>query len=152
MKKGEVSELLRFSLTMCQYNDTLVTMKNYLAYQGACFRLEWYWDENGKSQPLNFFNSLDDAQKIKAIALFKRMGDAGKIFDITKFRYEGDKIFAFKPMPNRFLSFFTVGNLIVITNAFTKKADKLPKEEKSRAIRNMDDYKRRVKNGTYYEK
>ena len=30
--------------------------------------------------------------------------------------------------------------------------DKLPKEEKSRAIRNMDDYKRRVKNGTYYEK
>ena len=130
MKKGEVSELLRFSLTMCQYNDTLVTMKNYLAYQGACFRLEWYWDENGKSQPLNFFNSLDDAQKIKAIALFKRMGDAGKIFDITKFRNEGDKIFAFKPMPNRFLSFFTVGNLIVITDAFTKKENKPPKEKK----------------------
>ena len=80
------------------------------------------------------------------------MGDAGKIFDITKFRNEGDKIFAFKPMPNRFLSFFTIGSLIVITNAFTKKADKLPNEEKSRAIRNMDDYKRRVKNGTYYEK
>ena len=63
---------------MCQYNDTLMTMKNYLVYQGDCFRLEWYWDENGKSQPLDFFNSLDDSQKIKAIALLKEWVMQGK--------------------------------------------------------------------------
>jgi phage-related protein len=126
-------------------------MKKFLLYQGERFRLEWYWDEAGHSQPLEYFDSLDDAQKAKAISLFMRMGDTGKIFDKTKFRNEGDKIFAFKPMPDRFLSFFNIGKLIVVTNAFVKKSDKLPKEEKERALRHMTDFKRRTKNGTYYK-
>lgn len=126
-------------------------MKTFLLYQGESFRIEWYWSESGQSQPLEYFQSLDDTQKSKAIALFMRMGDIGKIFDKTKFRNEGDKIFAFKPMPDRFLSFFNVGKVIVITNAFVKKCDKLPKEEKERALRHMKDYKRRVANGTYYK-
>jgi len=126
-------------------------MKQYLAYQGDSFRIEWYWDENNHSQPLEYFNELDDSQKIKALSLFKRMGDCGKIFDITKFRNEGDKIFAFKPMPDRFLSFFTIGKRIIITNAFVKKSEKLPKDEKERALKHMKDYKRRVENGTYYK-
>jgi phage-related protein len=126
-------------------------MKQYLAYQGQCFRIEWYWDGNGHSQALEHFNQLDDQQKAKALSLFVRMGDFGKIFDTTKFRNEGDKIFAFKPMPDRFLSFFNVGKLIIITNAFVKKSDKLPKEEKLRALKNMMEYKRRVENGTYYK-
>lgn len=126
-------------------------MKTFLLYQGESFRIEWYWSESGQSQSLEYFQSLDDTQKSKAIALFMRMGDIGKIFDKTKFRNEGDKIFAFKPMPDRFLSFFNVGKVIVITNAFVKKCDKLPKEEKERALRHMKDYKRRVANGTYYK-
>lgn len=126
-------------------------MKRFLLYQGECFRLEWYWDEAGHSQPLEYFESLDDTQKAKAISLFMRMGDTGKIFDKTKFRNEGDKIFAFKPMPDRFLSFFNIGKLIVVTNAFVKKSDKLPNEEKERALRHMKDFKRRTTNGTYYK-
>jgi len=126
-------------------------MKMFLAYQGDCFRIEWFWDENDHSQSYEYFNSLDDVQKIKALSLFKRMGDTGKIFDTTKFRSEGDKIFAFKPMPDRFLSFFTVGKRIIITNAFVKKSDKLPKDEKERALRHMKEYKRRIDNGTYYK-
>ena len=126
-------------------------MKQYLIYQGQAFRLEWYWDESGHAQALEYFNHLDDVQKAKALSLFVRMGDIGKIFDETKFRNEGDKIYAFKPMPDRFLSFFTIGKLMIVTNAFVKKSDKMPKEEKSRALRNMIDYKRRIANGTYYQ-
>lgn len=103
------------------------------------------------SQALEYFESLDDVQKTKAVSLFMRMGDTGKIFDKTKFRNEGDKVFAFKPMPDRFLSFFNIGKLIVVTNAFVKKSDKLPKEEKERALRHMKDFKRRIANGTYYK-
>jgi hypothetical protein len=33
------------------------------------------------------------------------MGDFGKIYDKTKFTYEGDKIYAFKPQPDRYLLF-----------------------------------------------
>jgi len=38
--------------------------------------------------------------------LFKRIGDFGKISDKTKFRNEKDGIYAFKPQPDRLLSFF----------------------------------------------
>ncbi|WP_245534310.1 type II toxin-antitoxin system RelE/ParE family toxin [Treponema saccharophilum] len=48
-------------------------------------------------------------------------------------------MWAFKPKPDRFLSFFTSGKRIIITNAFEKKCQKLPpaekeKTEKCRAI------------------
>jgi len=68
------------------------------------------------------------------------MGDFGKIFDKTKFRHEGDGIYAFKPQPDRFLSFFTDGRKIIITNGFRKKTDKLPKSEKELAIKRRKDY------------
>ncbi len=83
--------------------------------------------------------------------LFKRMGDFGKISDITKFRNEGDKIFAFKPQPERFLSFFYTGKKIVITNGFRKKSQKLPEKEKNLALQRMNSYGLRVNSGDYYE-
>jgi hypothetical protein len=80
------------------------------------------------------------------------MGDIGKISDQTKFRNEGDKIYAFKPQPHRFLSFFVEGKKVIITNAFWKKQDKLPQGEKDRAVNSMNLYRQRIKEGTYYEK
>jgi hypothetical protein len=61
------------------------------------------------------------------------MGDFGKIIDKTKFIYEGDEIYAFKPHPDRFLSFFTYGKKIIVTNGFKKKSVKIPKNEKELA-------------------
>ena len=84
--------------------------------------------------------------------LFKRIGDFGKISDKTKFRNEGNKIYTFKPQPNRFLSFFIEGRKIVITNAFRKKSDKIPKNQKKRAIDDRLDYLSRTEKGTYYGK
>jgi len=84
--------------------------------------------------------------------LFKRMGDFGKISDITKFRNEGEQIFAFKPQPDRYLSFFHSGKKIIVTNAFAKKADKLPKREKDKSLARKLDYERRTNGGSYYEK
>lgn len=79
------------------------------------------------------------------------MGDLGKINDKTKFRNEGDQIYAFKPKPDRFFSFFASGGKLIITNAFCKKQDKVPSEEKKRAVDAKKDYERRVKEGVYYE-
>lgn len=81
----------------------------------------------------------------------KRIGDAGKINDKTKFRNEGDKIYAFKPKPDRFLCFFFRGGKVIVTNSFEKKQDKLPKPEKNRALERMKNYTERVKEGKYYE-
>lgn len=126
-------------------------MKEYTVYSGDKFTIEWFHDEKGKSDVLDYFNKLDDGQKRKLLYLVKRMGDVGKIVDTTKFNNEGDKLYAFKPQPDRFLCFFFKGRKVIITNAFEKKQQKLPKNEKERALKYMENYTDRVKKGTYYE-
>ncbi|SHK54489.1 hypothetical protein [Fibrobacter sp. UWB12] len=39
-------------------------MREILAYEGPCFTVEWYYDENGTSQAFDYFNRLGDAQKL----------------------------------------------------------------------------------------
>jgi phage-related protein len=125
--------------------------REFIIYEGPHFTIEWYFSENGKSQSLEFFNDLDPSNQRKLLYLIKRIGDFGKISDKTKFRNENDGIYAFKPKPNRFLSFFTTENKIIITSAFVKKTDKLPKNEKKLAQKNRKNYEERLKRGEYYE-
>jgi len=79
------------------------------------------------------------------------MGDIGKIQNKTKFRSEEDGIYAFKPQPDRFLCFFFEGRKIIVTTAFLKKQNKLPKQEKIRALKCKKDYEFRCREGIYYE-
>lgn len=123
----------------------------YIAYAGPNFTIEWYFDANGKSQALEYYKSLSDNERIKILKLFKRMGDAGEIKDKTKFRYEGEKIYAFKPQPDRFLCFFFDGKKMIVTNAFRKKQKKLPTKEKEKALKSRETFINRIKMGEYYE-
>ena len=91
---------------MCHNSGTYMTKNEYIAYTGQKFTIEWYFDSNGKSIALDYFNELSDARQDKVFYLLKRMGDFGIISDKTKFRNEDDSIFAFKPKPDRFLCFF----------------------------------------------
>lgn len=125
--------------------------KEYISYAGPEFTIEWYYSSNGESQALEYYRELNTGDRIKVLKLFKMMGDIGKISDETKFRNEGEKIYAFKPQPHRFLSFFVSGKKIVVTNAFSKKQNKLPPGQKRKALDCMKSYKERVKEGTYYE-
>ena len=114
-------------------------------YSGSKFTLDWYYDKNGKSIAYEFFLEASEELQKKFLVLVRRMGDFGKIFDETKFRHEDDGIYAFKPQPDRYLSFFTIGKKIIVTNGFTKKTDKLPKNEKDLAIKCRKDYLERNK-------
>lgn len=125
--------------------------KEYIAYNGDAFMIEWYFDETHHSEALEYYNGLNAHERIQLLKLFKRMGDAGEIQDKTKFRFEGDKIYAFKPQPDRFLCFFYEGKKIVVTNAFRKKQPKLPVREKENALKKRDLYINRVKAGDYYD-
>ncbi|MDR1900267.1 MAG: type II toxin-antitoxin system RelE/ParE family toxin, partial [Treponema sp.] len=86
--------------------------------------IEWYYGQNGNSPAYDYFLKISQEQKRKFLVLVKRMGDFGKIYDKTKFTYEGDKIYAFKPQPDRYLSFFTKDKKIIVTNGFWKKTQK----------------------------
>lgn len=127
--------------------------KDSIAYSDIIYTIEWYFDESGKSQAQNYLLKLNPDMQKKVFYLIKRIGDNGKINDITKFRNEGDKIYAFKPQPDRFLSFFVKDKTIIIANAFRKKSDKLPENEneKDKALEYREDYIKRVKEGKYYE-
>lgn len=114
--------------------QTIFMAKEYVAYEGNEFQIEWYYSPNGESQALEYYMSLNPSERKRVLQLFKVMGDTGKIYDITKFRSEGDKVYAFKPQPHRFLSFFLEGEKIIVTNAFWKKQDKMPDNEKLKAI------------------
>ena len=121
--------------------------KSCLIYKGEKYILEWYYDKNGKSVANEYYLKTSEDLQRKFLVLSKKMGDFGKIFDITKFRNEGDGIYAFKPQPDRYLSFFTVGKKIIVTNGFRKKTDKLPKNEKDIAMKYRQDYLERKDGG-----
>ena len=111
-----------------------------LIYKGSVFSIKWYYDTNGKSVAYDYFKDSTDDLQDKFLILVKKMGDFGKIFDVTKFRNEGDGIYAFKPQPDRYLSFFTDGREIIVTNGFKKKTKKLPPNEKDLALNCRQDY------------
>ncbi len=125
--------------------------KEFVIYKGKFFTLEWYFNSRGKSAVLEYFNELSLDRKKKLLKLIETMGDVGQIFNKEKFRNEGDQIYAFKPVPDRFLCFFVKGSKIIITNAFEKKTDKLSPTEKDKALKFRDDYLNRVDDGSYYD-
>ena len=122
----------------------------YVAYNGDAYTIEWYFDEKHYSDALEYYNQLTVQERIQLLKLFKRIGDSGEIHDKTKFRYEEDKIYAFKPKPDRFLCFFYEGRKIIVTNGFRKKQQKLPIGEKENALKKRDSYITRSKRGNYY--
>jgi phage-related protein len=113
--------------------STVASRREITIYQGECFSVEWYFTSGGKCEAFEFYISLSEAQRRKFLILVKRMGDAGKIFDESKFRNEGDKLYCFKPHPDRFLCFFTHWKKLIVTNGFRKKSQRLPKKEKEKA-------------------
>ena len=125
--------------------------KEYLIYVGSAFELEWYIDSNGESEAKEYFEALPEKQQLRFLYLVKRIGDFGKITNKELFRNEGNKIYALKPQPDRFLCFFFRGQKIIVTNAFQKKQQKLPTKEKEKAVKYMKDYIKRNEQGTYYE-
>lgn len=127
--------------------------ENYKAYDGDFYRIEFYYDEEGYSQAREYMTESLTADDVRKFAqLLVMIGDLGQIRNKEKFRNEGDKIYAFKPHPHRFLCFFGEGGRIIITNGFTRKQQKLPISEKDRALKCREDYQNRMKNRTYYGK
>lgn len=126
-------------------------MSEYILYSGKFFTVEFFYNDRGMSHALDYYEELSIVQKAKFIQLVEMLANTGQIRNIQKFRHEDDQIYAFKPKPDRFLCFFYTGKKVIITNAFEKKADKLPTREKQKALDAREDYKIRINKGIYYE-
>ena len=120
--------------------------ENCVIYSGKFYQVEWYFDIKGNSQAFEYFSKCDLNQKRKFLLLCQKIADFGYIMDKSKFRSEDDSIYAFKPQPDRYLCFFKKGKKIIVTNAYRKSGNKMPKNEKKMAKKNMNDYLSRYPN------
>ncbi|MFZ4618754.1 MAG: type II toxin-antitoxin system RelE/ParE family toxin [Rectinemataceae bacterium] len=111
-----------------------MTTDESLVYAGSFFSIEWGDGPSKECQAREYYYALDEAGRAKALALFKRMADVGKIYDTTKFTQETKKLYAFKPHPHRFFSFFIKGKRIIIVSAYQKQSQKAPAREVERAV------------------
>lgn len=125
--------------------------KKFIVYEGEEFVIEWFFDIRGKSDALSYYEALSIDRKKKLFHLFYILADTGKIRNEEKFRYEGDQIYAFKPVPDRFLCFFYKGSKVIVVSAYEKKTNKMPPKEKQKALKAKEDYIKRNKEGTYYD-
>jgi phage-related protein len=124
----------------------------YIIYKGEYFSVEWYYSEKGECQAKDYYDNMNVSSQAKFLYLVERMSDHGKISNKKLFNNEGDGLFAFKPQPDRFLTFFTKGKKMIITSAFRKKTKKLPNKEKKKALKVKINYQNRTANGVYYGK
>lgn len=127
-------------------------MRDYLAYKGQTYTFEWYFNENNNSQAKDYYEKSNEKQQVALFALILFLDKVGQLRNKEKFNFEGDGIYAFKPVPDRFLCFFYEGNKVIITNAFVKKQQKLSSTEKKKALKAKKDYDERIKKGIYYDK
>ena len=70
--------------------------KEFIAYKGKEYIIEWYFNDREKSEAFIYFESLSVDRKKKFLRLLTLLGDSGKIFNQEKFRYEGDQIYVMK--------------------------------------------------------
>jgi hypothetical protein len=58
--------------------------REYVAYEGRKFTVEWYYDRDGHSQALDYAESLDSSHQRKLLELFKLLGDIGQVTQQTE--------------------------------------------------------------------
>lgn len=73
--------------------------RELVAYEGKKFTIEWYYDERGHSQALEYAEASDDADRKKLAALLMVVGDIGRLRNKQKFRYEATRFMPSSPSP-----------------------------------------------------
>ncbi len=128
--------------------------EEYIFCQGEKLQVEFYFTESGRLPAKEHLEKASLEVKIKLAALVKYIADVGEVLDIGKFRLVDPKerLYEFKPLNHRFFNFFYKGRKIIITNAYTKKSQRIDRKELRKAENIKKDYIRRIKRGTYYEK
>jgi len=108
------------------------------------FEIEFYQKENGHAPVEDFINSLDerDAEKVSSyIGLLKDMGFQLKEPYIKKI--VNTDLWELRPKDKRIMFFYFEKSKIVLLSAFVKKTQKTPKKEIEKAIKYMEDCKKR---------
>lgn len=98
--------------------------------------MEWALDTNGKMPGREFFDSLNESDQAKVLALFKLLAETGQIRNREKFqKLEGTELFEFKSFQLRFHGDFRPGRRFVVASGVRKKKQKADKSDLQVAAR-----------------
>jgi hypothetical protein len=116
--------------------------QNFLVYRGEYYSVCFHAETKDSSSVHEYFECCDDVTQASLLFLVKTIADTGRIYDERKFRIEDrkNKIYCFKPREKRFFCFFFAGKKIIITSAYTKKKQKLDRQELRNAIQIRREY------------
>lgn len=112
-------------------------MLKELINSGTYVTILVYVDHRDNAPVLEFVNSLTENEQRLLFQLLKTFCNTQNYVDTTKFRNEGDQIYAFKRGACRLLCFFLPDQpkkTVVLTHGYRKQSQKLPKQEKQRAL------------------
>ena len=104
-----------------------IKSEEYVLYRGRKYQVEFYYTKSAKMPAKEFFDCAEYRIQLKLLALVKYIAEHGKLYDISKFRQVDKKyqIYEFKPLNERYFSFFYKGKRIILTNAYQKRTQKL---------------------------
>jgi len=114
------------------------------------FDVNFYKEENGDCPVEQFLDSLDNKMKAKILKMIMLLQQNGNELREPYSKSLGDGIFELRVKHatdiTRILYFFVIGNKIILTNGFVKKAQKTPQGEIELAKKYRDDFLRRKEN------
>jgi hypothetical protein len=137
----------------------LRTSDDLAVVDGDVRSLEWFWTAEGEMPGLDAFEKFDDEAKAGVIATFRHWADLphGKRASQSRLNEENaaPKILAAKAGKHRFTMFHAGGDIWIVHRHYLKSKEKLDKVGKAvvrTTVLAIDDYQRRVKGGSYYER
>ena len=114
------------------------------------FDIEFYEDINGKSDTLEYLESLqkskskDDRVKANKIRMYMRLlKEYGLSLNEPYIKKLDGEIWELRPLKDRILFAKTNKNKIVLLNCFRKQSTKTPEKEIEKAKIYLEDYKKR---------
>ena len=114
------------------------------------FDIELYENENSSCPVKEFIDSLDNKMKARVIRTIELLEKYGNQLRLPYSKSLGDGIFELRCQQSnnitRILYFFYVNQNIVMTNGFTKKTQKTPRNEIELAKTRRKDYLERHSN------
>ncbi len=116
------------------------------------YSIEIYEDERGFSDIAEFMRDLRNRSKTskdarinfnKVVAYIDVLEELGTRVGEPVTKHLGGEIWELRPLSNRILYAYYKDNTFILLHHFIKKTNKTPKAEISKAIRELEDYRRR---------
>lgn len=112
---------------------------NDVVEQGPKFSVRYAKDAQGRMHAAEFLAEISEKDARKLRYWFRMMANLGRIANDEGFVHERGSIFAFKSFQCR-VPCFRQGDVWFLTHGFTKKKDKWPEAEFTRAERIMAEH------------